>query len=232
MSVNGGFSDAFSSNVAASLPYLLSFHSLWAVLGTALLKRLAFPCVVLIRNKRGCKTQRGQAGTATVLSFCRSPLRFSFSPLHCTELHGLRFIFLTFTHPSSASHFCFPFLSSSSWVHCGSHVSIAHPRFFFFYYYYYISDTHGYPVDFDPQISASRDHSLSRLGEVTETSVFSFLCAWEREAGERAQDAISGEWEMTEPVIQYFPLWDFWLVCVQPLCDMCDMNLISLLSLL
>lgn len=162
-------------NAAASQPYLCSFHSLWAALCMALLKRLAFPCVVLIRNKRGCKTQGGQTGITTVLSFCLSPLHFSFSPLRCRESRGLHFIFLTFTHLSSVSLLFF-YPSSSPCIHCSFHVSIAHPRF--------LSDTHGYPLDFDPQISASRDHSLARLGEVTEMSVFSF-CVYERERQEK-----------------------------------------------
>lgn len=70
----------------------------------------------------------------------------------------------TFTHPPSVPLLFFH-LSSSSCMHCSSPVSIATPVF--------LSDTHGCPVDFDPQISVSRDHSLARLGEVTEMSVFS-----------------------------------------------------------
>lgn len=189
-------------NVATFLPYLLSFHSLWAVLGMALLKRLAFPCAVLIRNKRGCKTQGGQAGTTAVLSFCLSPLHFSFSPLHCTELRGLRFIFLTFTHPSSVSLLFF-FPSSSTCMHCGSHVSIAHPRVFIWHTWLpcwlWSSD-----------LCIKGPFTCSPGGGDRNICVF-LLCAWERKA-ERAQDAISGEWELTEAVIQYFPLWDFWLV--------------------
>lgn len=51
-------------------------------------------------------------------------------------------------------------------------------------------------------------------GEVTEMSVFCLCGVRARQAGKIAWGAISGEWEMTEPVIRYFPLWDFGLVFV------------------
>lgn len=44
---------------------------------------------------------------------------------------------------------------------------------FYFIIIFFLSGTHGRPIDFDPQISVSRDRSLSRPGEVTETSVYS-----------------------------------------------------------
>lgn len=124
---------------------------------------------------------------------------------------------LAFTQPSSVSRLFFcP--SSSSCMHRNAHVSIATPRF--------SSDTHDCPVDFDPQISVSRDRSLTRLGVggVTEMSVFSFhvhetesaRCNKWRARDERACDPI------------FSPL-RFWTgFSVQPLCDTCDMNLTSL----
>ena len=61
-------------------PYLLSFHSPWAVWCVALLKRLFLPRVVLISNKRGCRTRGGggdRAGTATLLALCLHVSLFS-----------------------------------------------------------------------------------------------------------------------------------------------------------
>lgn len=173
-------------------PYLLSFRSPWAVWCMALLKRLFLPRVVLISNKRGCGT-RGGGGEASW--HCYSLFFFRCRELHGPVLHPFRL------HSSSSP--CFSIRTEASRMHRSSRVSIATPVFFF-RFFFFLSDTHGRPVDFDPQISVSRDHSLARLGEVTEMSVFSLLCAWEREKRERkagGRDAISGEREMTGPVI-------------------------------
>lgn len=58
---------------------------------------------------------------------------------------------------------------------------------FILFYLFFLSGTHGRPIDFDPQISVSRDRSLSRPGEVTETPVYS-LCVRERERKTERQE--------------------------------------------
>lgn len=168
---------------------LISFCSPWAVRCMALLKRLSLPCVVLISNKRGCKTQGGRPSwqchsalfpsVSSAFLFQSSPLRrITWPALHPSCIHPSFFLGFSI-HPAVLACTVAPMLT------------LATPVFFCFF-----SDTHGCPVDFDPQILVSGDHSLARLGEVTEMSVFSF-CAHEkereREAGERARDSISGE---------------------------------------
>ena len=62
-------------------PYLLSFHSPWAVWCVALLKRLFLPRVVLISNKRGCRTRGGGGIELALLLSSLSVSMFLFSPL-------------------------------------------------------------------------------------------------------------------------------------------------------
>lgn len=173
--------------LVVSQPHLLSFHSLRAALFVALLKRFASPCVVLIRNKRHCKTQGRQTDTSTVM--------LSFSQritVHSLYIHSISFVFLLFFHPPAASMLALP-----------THI--------------FLSDTHGYPLDFDPLISASRDHSLVRLGEATENVCVFLVRVREREGisgGARhdtACDSIFFDW---------FQCWSR--------SDTCDVNVIAL----
>lgn len=60
-----------------------------------------------------------------------------------------------------------------------------------FFIIFFLSDVHSCPDDFEPQIFVSRDRSLTCLGDVTETLVFSF-CARESEARRTVQDVLSG----------------------------------------
>ena len=122
--------------------------------------------------------------------------------------------------PFIGRSFVFLSIQSSSCMHCSSHVSIVTPRSVFFFF----ADTHDCPVDFDPQISVSRDRSLTRLREVTAMSVISF-CVQERES------ARCNKWRVRDdrPRDPIFSPWRFQAgFSVQSLCDMCDMNLTSL----
>ena len=109
-------------------PYLLSFHSPWAVWCVALLKRLFLPRVVLISNKRGCRT-RGGGGSSW---HCYSPRSLSpcFSSLRCRELHGP--VLCPFRLHSSSSP-GFSIRTEANRTHRSSRVSIATPVFFIFY---------------------------------------------------------------------------------------------------
>ena len=104
-------------------PYLLSFHSPWAVWCMALLKRLFLPRVVLISNKRSCGTRVwGGASWHSNSLFIR-----------CRELQG------PVLRPSrlhSSSSPCFSIHTEASHMHRSSRVSIATPVFFFFFFFY------------------------------------------------------------------------------------------------
>lgn len=131
-------------------------------------------------------------------------------------------------YASSLSHlpllavlFFYPY--SSSCMHCSSHAGIATPVF----YQAYMAAPLTLILRSQYQGTI---HSLA-WGRWQKCLCFPsvFMREKEREPRERAQGAISGEWEMTGPVIRYFPLWDFWAgFSVRSLWDVCDMNLISL----
>lgn len=168
-------------------PYLLSFRSPWAVWCMALLKRLFLPRVVLISNKRGCGTRGGRrAGTATLFFF------------RCRELHGP--VLRPFRLHSSSSP-CFSIRTEASRVHRSSRVSIATPGFFSFFFFYLTHMAALLTLILRSRYQGTI-HSLA-WGRWQKCLCFPF-CVHEREKRERkagGRDAISGEREMTGPVI-------------------------------
>lgn len=163
---------------------------------------LSSPNVVLIRNKRSCKTHGGRVGTATPLcSLSVCLLYISLLLVSVAENYkAYASSRLAFTQPSSVWHLFFcP--SSSSCMHCNAHVSTATPRFFVWHTW-----LPCWLWSSDLSIKRPFTHS-PRAGGWQKCLCFPSMCM-----REKAQDAISGEREMKEPVIQYFPLWDFGLV--------------------
>lgn len=125
----------------------------------ALLERFSSLRVVLIINK-GYKTLGWRAGTSTPVPFCL-PSLLGPPPQGASEPE------LRPSHSHSS------LLHTPELPHQQSHRQPLPSSFYCILFYFILSGTHGRPIDFDPQISVSRDRSLSRPGEVTETSVYS-----------------------------------------------------------
>lgn len=162
------------------------------------------PCSLIIMSLPAGRLLRGSA-REVLLSSCRvnyQQRRLQDSGVASWHIHSGPVLSRLGPPPPGASE---PELRPS---HSHSHSSLLHtlelphqrshrqPPPSSFYFIFFLSGTHGRPIDFDPQISVSRDRSLSRPGEVTETPVYS-LCVREREkdakTGERVQGAISVE---------------------------------------
>lgn len=158
-------------------PYLLSFHSPWAVWCMALLKRLFLPRVVLISNKRSCGTRVwGGASWHSNSLFIR-----------CRELQG------PVLRPSrlhSSSSPCFSIHTEASHMHRSSRVSIATPVFFFFFIW------HTWPPCWlwSSDLGIKGPFTRSPGGGDRNVCVFPSVCRREREKREKGGRTRCNKW--------------------------------------
>lgn len=134
------------------------------------------------------------------------------------------FIPPTFTHPCSVLFRFFSLYINTSILDWSVFFMLVYPPVSYFYFIWHTR------MPCDPWISVSRGLFTSMPGGGDRNICVFLLCAHESKRQKGGQhSAISGEWEMTEPVIQFFPPLRSWAgFSMQLLCDMCGIDLISL----